>query len=286
LCLLDADPTLEILRGLEAADQINGRSTSPMPEPAPPARPKTGARDKKRPKDAKDRAESPFEIEEESKTPRIIEDIAEDEVDSDVHIVNVSEGKVKTKKMKKAVKSEPVAEVEELDTDFEEHGVLVRKILEMKRGIEAMERQKEKSGANEASGDEKLDDLEQQQKEREAIRFRQDVAALRRKIQTLSACVGPMGRDMDEVQIAVDVMLQEYMKWRDENALLSQRLIQERSESEACLAPLLMKLRVLQTEIDDKTEHIRSQKRVVEQNDERIQRILVKGLQMGKDGDL
>ena len=34
------------------------------------------------------------------------------------------------------------------------------------------------------------------------------MADLRRKIQTLAACVVPMGREMDEVQIAVDVMLQ------------------------------------------------------------------------------
>ena len=61
-----------------------------------------------------------------------------------------------------------------------------------------------KSSGHESS----LAALDRQQKERDAIRFRREIADLRRKIQTLASCVTPMGREMDEVQIAVDVMLQ------------------------------------------------------------------------------
>ena len=52
------------------------------------------------------------------------------------------------------------------------------------------------------------DSVDRQQKDREQIRFRREVAEMRRKIQTLAGCVTPMGRQMDEVQIAVDVMVQ------------------------------------------------------------------------------
>jgi len=280
-------------RGQEAADHANGRGT--RAGASGNDRSQSGERGNNREKE-RETSKSPGQRrrqqsggafdndDDESAGPRIIEDKNRDDDGADAfQVVDVSEGKIRTTQMNQRSKLKDAKNVDE----FEEHGVLVRKILEMKRGIEEMERQgqRDDDDAMAAERPPSSTTLDQQQKDRDAIRFRREIADLRRKIQTLASCVTPMGREMDEVQIAVDLMLQEHAKWRDENAFLRERLIQERTASAVSLAPLTTKLRILQADIDDKVEHIRSQKRTIKFNDDRISRILLKGLQMGKESN-
>ena len=49
---------------------------------------------------------------------------------------------------------------------------------------------------------------------------------------------------------------QEHAQWRDENAFLRERLVQERTASHASLVPLTTKLRILQADIDDKVSYM------------------------------
>jgi len=276
-------------RGIEAADYANGKGT--------PIRARSrsrGTTDVRRLDPTRTPSRSPrppsggaFEDEEENAGIRIIEDKPNTAREDEFQIVDVADGKVTTKQMNTRGRLKNAKNVDE----FEEHGVLVRKILEMKRGIDEMERRGQDTGpppspSSAAAPEEpgtSMASLDRQQRERDEIRFRREMADLRRKIQTLAACVVPMGREMDEVQIAVDVMLQEHAQWRDENAFLRERLVQERTASHASLVPLTTKLRILQADIDDKVEEIRSRKRTIQFNDDRIRRILNKGLQMGKE---
>jgi len=231
-------------RGIEAADHANGKPTpmaSSTTRLARKSREKSAA-SVRRPKSPKDG----FDDEDESAVSRIIQDKGISSEEEDFQVVSVADGKIRTKQLNQRARLKDAKNVDE----FEEHGVLVRKILEMKRGIDEMERTGQHDGpdnaAEQSDSSTGLVALERQQKEREAIRFRREVAELRRKIQTLTGCVIPMGRQMDEVQIAVDVMLEEYGKWREENAFLRERLVQERTASTASLAPLQTKLRIIQ----------------------------------------
>jgi len=269
-------------KGFEAADHANGKPTPlATPSSAGGALPREKSKERNVPKGRRPRSSKDgFEEEEEGFEPRIIKDnggvVSEEE---DFQVVSVADGKIKTRQLNQRERLKDAKNVDE----FEEHGILVRKILEMKRGIEEMERHGQEDDAEAPVG--AADSVDRQQKDREQIRFRREVAEMRRKIQTLAGCVTPMGRQMDEVQIAVDVMVQEYAQWRDENAFLRERLIQERTASTASLAPLQTKLRIIQADIADKVEHIRSQKRSIKLNDERMRRILNKGIQMGKESN-
>ncbi|XP_011488257.1 TRAF3-interacting protein 1 isoform X2 [Oryzias latipes] len=152
----------------------------------------------------------------------------------------------------------------ELDSE-EEHGGLVKKILEVKKNHELPHsslRSKEQSLVSDAA----------LQKKREMAT--KEVEKLRSFIQSLCHNYQFLAKLMEYTLEDMDAMRAEVQRWRKENKECAEALLQEQRETERVLEPLKAELVELEQQIKDQQDQNYSMKANVLKNEELIQKML------------
>ncbi|KAI9199442.1 microtubule-binding protein MIP-T3-domain-containing protein [Polychytrium aggregatum] len=148
--------------------------------------------------------------------------------------------------------------------DDEQHGGLVKKILDTKREFEPTEGKKD-GGLDGQRTVIIKDDKASAQKE---------IEKLRETIQTLCQSTNPLGKTMDYMQEDADSMNKELQMWRVENLKYRELLAEELSKTAGVLEPFETQLKEMEQSIEEYEEKIRNSKVVIIQNDLAIQKLL------------
>jgi len=212
----------------------------------------------------------------------------DDDEDEDGGMINVVEDGAGDSKQN----TQQIRRPEDSGSDDEVHGVLVKKILEMKKGIEEMEglgadnagtKSRGASGADNAAT-KGVDDALRGEREKEKENIKKDVAKVRVAIQQLSSAANPLGKMMDYVQEDVEAMQKELITWKTENKTHLKSIVQEKNITDAELEPLKKELATLESNIVDQIDLIRSAKKNILRNEEKIKRMITNTIiQGGKD---
>lgn len=149
--------------------------------------------------------------------------------------------------------------------DDEDHGGLVKKILETKKDYEGPQTKKtdiERSGMTDA----------QRRKQREQVQ--KEVDKLRGSIQTLTRSANPLGKIMDYVQEDLDSMQKELERWKKENKQHQMDLKRERGVTDKAIEPLKAQLAEVDQAIKDQLDLIAATKANISKNDQKIEKLL------------
>jgi len=151
----------------------------------------------------------------------------------------------------------------QLEGDDDQHGSLVKKMLDSKREAEtlqskSMNQNKEKPLIIDAT----------RKKEKELAQ--KEIEKLRNSIQTLCRSAHPLGKIMDYLQEDIDSMQKELEVWRKDNKKYALALKAEQSITESDVEPLHAQLGELELEISDMVDRISSVKSNIIRNDEKI----------------
>nr|XP_061799530.1 TRAF3-interacting protein 1 [Nerophis lumbriciformis] len=145
----------------------------------------------------------------------------------------------------------------------EQHGGLVKKILETKKEFEPSPSIKSK---------EKL--LSEEARKQEQDLVSREVERLRASIQSVCQSALPLGKIMDYVQEDIDAMQAELQSWRRENKEHAQALLEEQRATEWALEPLKAELHELDQKIKDYQDIICTKRSNILRNEEKIQKKL------------
>ncbi|XP_063423461.1 TRAF3-interacting protein 1-like isoform X2 [Mytilus trossulus] len=152
------------------------------------------------------------------------------------------------------------------DGDDEDHGGLVKKILETKKELEGPQQTKkteiERSGMSDA----------QRRKQREQVQ--KEVDKLRGSIQTLTRSANPLGKIMDYVQEDLDSMQKELERWKTENKEHQMELKREKGVTDKAVEPLKAQLSEVDQAIKDQLDLIAATKSNIARNDQKIDKLL------------
>ncbi|XP_052093953.1 TRAF3-interacting protein 1-like isoform X1 [Mytilus californianus] len=152
------------------------------------------------------------------------------------------------------------------DGDDEDHGGLVKKILETKKELEGPQQTKkteiERSGMSDA----------QRRKQREQVQ--KEVDKLRGSIQTLTRSANPLGKIMDYVQEDLDSMQKELERWKTENKEHQMDLKREKGVTDKAVEPLKAQLSEVDQAIKDQLDLIAATKSNIARNDQKIEKLL------------
>ncbi|XP_076091100.1 TRAF3-interacting protein 1-like isoform X1 [Mytilus galloprovincialis] len=152
------------------------------------------------------------------------------------------------------------------DGDDEDHGGLVKKILETKKELEGPQQTKkteiERSGMSDA----------QRRKQREQVQ--KEVDKLRGSIQTLTRSANPLGKIMDYVQEDLDSMQKELQRWKTENKEHQVELKREKGVTDKAVEPLKAQLSEVDQAIKDQLDLIAATKSNIARNDQKIDKLL------------
>ncbi|XP_071154460.1 TRAF3-interacting protein 1-like isoform X3 [Mytilus edulis] len=152
------------------------------------------------------------------------------------------------------------------DGDDEDHGGLVKKILETKKELEGPQQTKkteiERSGMSDA----------QRRKQREQVQ--KEVDKLRGSIQTLTRSANPLGKIMDYVQEDLDSMQKELERWKTENKEHQIELKREKGVTDKAVEPLKAQLSEVDQAIKDQLDLIAATKSNIARNDQKIDKLL------------
>ncbi|CAG2192613.1 IFT54 [Mytilus edulis] len=152
------------------------------------------------------------------------------------------------------------------DGDDEDHGGLVKKILETKKELEGPQQTKkteiERSGMSDA----------QRRKQREQVQ--KEVDKLRGSIQTLTRSANPLGKIMDYVQEDLDSMQKELERWKTENKEHQIELKREKGVTDKAVEPLKAQLSEVDQAIKDQLDLIVATKSNIARNDQKIDKLL------------
>lgn len=148
----------------------------------------------------------------------------------------------------------------------EDHGGLVKKILETKKELEGPQQTKkteiERSGMTDA----------QRRKQREQVQ--KEVDKLRGSIQTLTRSANPLGKIMDYVQEDLDSMQKELERWKVENKQHQMDLKREKGVTDKAVEPLKAQLAEVDQAIKDQLDLIAATKANISKNDQKIDKLL------------
>ncbi|XP_076119832.1 TRAF3-interacting protein 1 isoform X2 [Alosa pseudoharengus] len=160
----------------------------------------------------------------------------------------------------------PVEASVELQGD-ENHGGLVKKILETKKDFETTpsspKSNQERTLVSEAA----------RRKERELVA--REIERLRSSIQTVCRSALPLGKIMDYIQEDMDAMQNELQVWRRENKEHAQALLQEQKITDSAVEPLKAELSELEQLIRDQQDKICAVKSNILRNEEKIQKMVL-----------
>lgn len=149
------------------------------------------------------------------------------------------------------------------DDDAEDHGGLVKKIMEAKKEYEQPKETKiERPTVSDA----------QRRKLREVVQ--KEIDKLRGSIQTLTRSANPLGKIMDYVQEDLDAMQKELEKWKAENKEHSLALKREKAITERAVEPLKAQLDEVDLAIKDQLDLIGAVKSNIIRNDQKIEKML------------
>ncbi|XP_015821003.1 TRAF3-interacting protein 1 isoform X3 [Nothobranchius furzeri] len=151
------------------------------------------------------------------------------------------------------------------ELDRENHGGLVKKILETQKNYEPSEsssKPAEKSLVSEAALN----------KEREAVK--NEVKRLSSFIQGVCSRSQMLGKIVDYIQEDVDAVQTELHTWRRENREHAQALLQEQRATDQTLETLKASLTELEQQIKDQQDKICAVKSNIMKNEEKIQKIV------------
>ncbi|XP_077435830.1 TRAF3-interacting protein 1 isoform X2 [Vanacampus margaritifer] len=145
----------------------------------------------------------------------------------------------------------------------EEHGGLVKKILETKKDYEP---------SPSSIKTKELVSEEARKKEQDLVT--REVERLRTSIQSVCQSALPLGKIMDYVQEDIDAMQAELQSWRRENKEHAQALLQEQKATDWALEPLKAELYELDQMIKDYQDKICAMRSNILRNEEKIQKKL------------
>ncbi|XP_037095618.1 TRAF3-interacting protein 1 isoform X3 [Syngnathus acus] len=143
------------------------------------------------------------------------------------------------------------------------HGGLVKKILETKKDYEASPSSIPRKEPASGQATKKEQDL-----------VTREVERLRASIQSVCQSALPLGKIMDYVQEDIDAMQAELQSWRKENKEHAQALLQEQKATEWALEPLKAELYELDQMIKDYQDKISAARSNILRNEEKIQKKL------------
>ncbi|XP_031415951.1 TRAF3-interacting protein 1 isoform X2 [Clupea harengus] len=157
------------------------------------------------------------------------------------------------------------AEAVELQGD-ENHGGLVKKILETKKDFETT------PSSPKSNPERTLVSEAARRKERELVA--REIERLRSSIQTVCRSALPLGKIMDYIQEDMDAMQIELQSWRRENKEHAQALLQEQRITDSAVEPLKAELVELEQLIRDQQDKICAVKSNILRNEEKIQKMV------------
>ncbi|GCC36951.1 hypothetical protein chiPu_0015451 [Chiloscyllium punctatum] len=149
----------------------------------------------------------------------------------------------------------------------EDHGVLVRKILETKKDYESS-----KSVTKSKDHEKTIISETAKKKERELVA--KEIEKLRTSIQTLCRSALPLGKIMDYIQEDMDSMQNELSMWRKENKMHAESLLREQSITDTAVEPLKTELAELEQLIKDQQDKNCAVKANILKNEDKIQKMI------------
>ncbi|XP_051880815.1 TRAF3-interacting protein 1 [Pristis pectinata] len=160
---------------------------------------------------------------------------------------------------------EPVAAMEL--HDGEDHGGLVKKILETKKDFESS-----KSVTKQKDQEKTIISETARKKEKELVT--KEIERLRTSIQTLCRSALPLGKIMDYIQEDMDSMQNELSMWRKENKKHAESLLREQSVTDSAVEPLKTELAELEQLIKDQQDKNCAVKANILKNEDKIQKMI------------
>ncbi|KAJ3098196.1 TRAF3-interacting protein 1 [Phlyctochytrium planicorne] len=148
----------------------------------------------------------------------------------------------------------------EEQTADENHGGLVRKILDIKGKLE------NKPQGDDSKAPEKIG--------KDKSSARREIEGLRESIQSLCRNTNPLSKTLDYLQEDVDAMNKELESWKNENKKHKLLLENELRETKEVIAPLEIRLKQVESGIEDLIDKISNSKAAIIQNDLTLQRLL------------
>ena len=158
----------------------------------------------------------------------------------------------------------------------EDHGGLVRKILETKKELEGSAANQKFAGAKTRSGTEiqqsKMNSA-QQEKERQLVV--QEIEQLQASVQKLCQSSAPLAKLIDYSQEDMDTMQTELQVWRKENGEHAVKIKEDNSVTAMSIEPLKAELEELDQAIAVYRTQMAATKVNIIKNDEKIQKMMV-----------
>ncbi|XP_028408738.1 TRAF3-interacting protein 1-like isoform X2 [Dendronephthya gigantea] len=148
----------------------------------------------------------------------------------------------------------------------DEHGALVKKMLETKKELESKSKSKTESKPKPVMND------AHRRKQREHAQ--KEIEKLRESIQTLCRSANPLGKIMDYIQEDMDSMQKELEMWKEENKQHQIALKREQSITESEVLPLKSHLTEMEAEVEEMLDRISTVKCNILRNEEKIQQLL------------
>ncbi|XP_021395289.2 TRAF3-interacting protein 1 isoform X1 [Lonchura striata] len=148
------------------------------------------------------------------------------------------------------------------------HGGLVKRILETKKDYEASQKSSQTT-------DRKKPIVSEASRKRERDLVAKEIEKFQGSIQTVCQHVFRLGRMVDYIQEDMDAMRNELLMWRQENREHAEALQREQSITDSTLEPLKAELAELEQLIKDQQDKICAIKANTLRNDEKIQRMIL-----------
>ncbi|XP_069790406.1 TRAF3-interacting protein 1 isoform X2 [Narcine bancroftii] len=149
----------------------------------------------------------------------------------------------------------------------EDHGGLVKKILETKKDYESS-----KSVTKHKDQEKTIISETARKKEKEQVT--KEIEKLRTSIQTLCRSALPLGKIMDYIQEDMDSMQNELSMWCKENKKHAESLLREQSATDAAVEPLKTELAELEQLIKEQHDKNCAVKANVLKNEQKIQKMV------------
>ncbi|XP_042171372.1 TRAF3-interacting protein 1 isoform X6 [Oncorhynchus tshawytscha] len=149
----------------------------------------------------------------------------------------------------------------------ENHGGLVKKILETKKDFET-------SPSSPKSQDQTQSLVSEVSRKKERDLVSREIERLRSSIQTVCRSALPLGKIMDYIQEDMDAMQNELHTWRRENKEHGQALLHEQRVTDSAVEPLKAELAELEQLIKEQQDKICAVKSNILKNEDKIQKMV------------
>ncbi|GAA57451.1 TRAF3-interacting protein 1, partial [Clonorchis sinensis] len=164
----------------------------------------------------------------------------------------------------------------DVDEKQQDHGGLVKKMLQSKKDFEAGNILSQSKVDPQGYMNGHIDEATRQ---RERAQMGKDIDRLCQSLQSLSRSALPLGKLMDFVQEDLESMQQEFERWTAENRTLKARLREEENLTQSSIQPLRAQLAELQNYAAEQRKAIATFKAKILTNDERIHDMLSRSIE-------